>query len=318
MRVAIAIACFFLSGVAALVYEVCWIRKATLVFGSTTHALSTVLAVYFLGLALGSWGFGRISRRTTRPLRLYAALEIGVGVLALASPWLFARAEELYGHAYRATSDDFGPLFAVRFALVALVLLPPTVLLGGTFPLFVRQVVTQRGRIAAPVGLLYAVNTMGAAAGCALAGFLLIPGIGVQRTLGVGAALSVLAGAAVASLGLSRPRDPAPDERTAPARAEIVLSALFFVTGFVALASQVLWTRYLTLLVRTTVVTYTITLTVVLAGIVVGSLVAAPLFDRAGRRALAFGGLQVSTGLALLAVMLLPPAAWQRVGTGLG
>jgi spermidine synthase len=319
MRVATAVACFFLSGVAALVYEVCWIRTASLVFGSTTHALSTVLAVYFLGLALGSWGFGRVAHRTTRPLLLYAALEIGVGLLALASPWLFARAEHLYGHAYRATSADFGPLFAVRFALVALVLLPPTVLLGGTFPLFVRQVVTQRGRIAAPVGLLYAVNTMGAAVGCALAGFLLVPGIGVQRTLGVGAALSVLAGATVASLGLARARDPAPDERTAASpRSEIVLSALFFVTGFVALASQVLWTRYLTLLVRTTVVTYTITITVVLAGIVIGSVVAAPLFDRPGRRALAFGGLQVSTGLALLGVMLLPPAAWQRMGTGIG
>jgi len=318
MRVAVAITCFFLSGVAGLLYEVCWIREASLVFGSTTYALSTVLAVFFLGLALGSWGFGRRARRVANPLRLYAALEIGAGLLALASPWVFARLDAVYGHVYRAFPDDAGPRFLIRAVLVALALLPPTVLLGGTFPLFVQRFVAQGRRIAAPVGLLYAVNTMGAAVGCALAGFFLIPTLGVDRTLAAGAALSILAGATVASLRLG-PAPPTRDPVRPPAaRPAALASALFFVTGFVALAGQVLWTRYLTLLVRTTVVTYTLTLTVVLVGIVLGSVVAAPWLDRARRRATVFGALQVATGLSLLAVMLLPPAVWERVGQGLG
>ncbi len=344
MRVPVAIACFFLSGVAGLIYEVCWIRKASLIFGSTTYALSTVLAVFFIGLALGSWFFGRVSRRSESPLRLYAMLEIGAGVLALASPWLFAQVDGLYGRAYRSFSDDLGPLFLVRFVLVALVLIPPTFLLGGTFPLFARQFVVSGGRIAAPVGLLYAVNTLGAALGCAVAGFQLIPTIGVDGSLRIGAALSIAAGVAVAALRMPRPAAPAQTPARAPApqatsrapaphassrapaaktsasrtEGEILVSALFFATGFVAIASQIVWARHLALLVRTTVITYTITLTIVLIGIVLGSALAAPLFDRAGKwRAFAFGGLQVLTGLTLLTIMLLPPAVWQKLGQGL-
>jgi spermidine synthase len=330
MPVLVAMVCFFLSGVAGLIYEVCWIRKASLIFGSTTYALSTVLAVFFIGLALGSWFFGRLSPRLKRPLRIYAILEIGAAVFALASPWLFAQVNELYGHVYRTYSGDLGPLFFVRFALVALVLLPPTFLLGGTFPLFARQFVVSKTRISTPVGLLYAVNTSGAALGCALAGFRLIPTIGVQGTLWVGAALSFVAGVVVAALRLPAPVDPANEPRSKESArqtllvfesrddARVMISVLFFATGFVALASQILWARYLALLVRTTVLTYTLTLTVVLVGIVLGSALAAPLFDRAMRwRSLAFGGLQVLTGLCLLAVMLLPPATWKSFDQGL-
>src|SRR5688572_21031251 len=105
MRVA-AIICFFLSGIAGLVYEVCWIRKASLIFGSTTYALSTVLAVFFIGLAMGSWWFGRLSRKLEKPLRLYAVLEIAAGLLAFASPWLFQQVDGIYGQAYRRYSED--------------------------------------------------------------------------------------------------------------------------------------------------------------------------------------------------------------------
>ena len=70
MKRNIALACFFLSGFAGLVYEICWIRKASLVFGSTTLAVSTVLAVFFAGLAVGSWWIGRRAVKLSRPLRL--------------------------------------------------------------------------------------------------------------------------------------------------------------------------------------------------------------------------------------------------------
>lgn len=311
MRTAAAILCFFLSGTAGLVYEVCWIRKASLIFGSTTYALSTVLAVFFIGLALGSWCFGNLSRRVERPLRLYALLEIGAAVLALASTWLFSQVDGLYGEVYRRYSDDLGPLFFVRFALVGLVLFPPTFLLGGTFPLFARQFVASANRIAAPVGLLYAVNTLGAALGCAFTGFLLIPRIGVDASLRIGSGLSVVAGVVAGSLRMPRPAESATKATTRPQRTPLI-AMLFFATGLVALASQIIWARHLALLVRTTVITYTITLTVVLAGIVLGSVLAALLFDRAYKwRAFVFGALQALNGLTLLIVMLLPPRIWQ-------
>src|SRR6185436_19814380 len=93
-----------------------------------------------------------------------------------------------------------------------------------------------------------------------------------------------------------------------------LLAALIFVAGFLALGYEVLWTRYLGLLIRNTVLTYTITLTVVLIGIVLGSLLAGRLFERSERRVTWFGLLQVLVGLIVLATLMLPPAAWHAVG----
>ncbi len=133
MKNTLAIVCFFGSGFAGLIYEVAWIRRASLVFGSTTWALSTVLAVFFGGLALGSWLFGRWGQRVQRPIRMYARLEIGLALLALFSLMAFNLIDGLYGAAYRGaaqvTVDSAGlkwltaggQLTVVRVALVALV-----------------------------------------------------------------------------------------------------------------------------------------------------------------------------------------------------
>ena len=329
MRSVIAIGCFFISGIAGLVYEVCWIRRASLVFGSTTFALSTVLAVFFLGLALGSYTFGRLSRRIARPLRAYALLEIGLAALALLSLPAFQLAEGLYAHAYRAWGGEAGALLPMRIGLVALVLLPPTFLMGGTLPLFCQQFTRSPSRIAASVGQLYGINTAGAAIGCALAGFVLIPGLGMWRSVLVGAALNLTSGALVAALRMP----PLAISRESPSQGSAAGSALghrlleargtgavlllAFITGFVALGQEVLWTRFLALLVRNTVYTYTLTLSVVLVGIVIGSLLASTLFDRGLRRAAFFGAIQVVSGCVALVLMMLPAALWDRLGEGL-
>lgn len=324
---AIALLCFFLSGAAGLIYEVCWIRRAALVFGSTVHALSTVLAVFFLGLAIGSHLFGGLARRVARPLRLYALLEAALALLALASLPLFSFAEPLYGSAFRAFSGTPALLMAARVLLVALVILPPAVLMGGTLPLFCRRFVRERARIGGSVGFLYGVNTLGAATGCALAGFWLLPNLGLARSIAAGAALSLVSGAVVWALRIERAApqpvaaDPAPSDaraRTAataqPARAAWVIGALVFFAGFSALGLEVLWTRYLALLFRNTVTTYTLTLTVVLGGIVIGSVLGSRFFDGRLRHSLVFGALQVASALSVLFLMKLPPEFWRGIG----
>jgi spermidine synthase len=317
---AIAMACFFVSGIAGLIYEVCWIRRATLVFGSTTFAVSTVLAVFFLGLAAGSWIFGRVSQRTARPLKVYALLEIGLAVLAIASLPAFDLAEPVYGMAYRAFGAESAMLWITRIALTSLILLPPALLMGGTLPLFCRQFASSSHRIAGSVGFLYGLNTLGAALGCALTGLVLIPGLGVQKAVLLGALLNLIAGSGVGLMRIA-PLAVRPEREggasPAPGRARAIVAALVFVSGFVALGHEVLWTRFLALLVRNTVYTYTLTLTVVLVGIVLGSWIAARLFDRLPSRAALFGALQVLVGLAVLALMLLPPRFWDRLGEGL-
>ena len=311
--------CFVASGAAGLVYETCWVRLASLAFGSTTVALSTVLAVFFAGLAAGSELFGRWAQRARRPLRVYAALEIGLAVLAMLSPTAFEVADSLYGAVYRAIGDRPALLVALRATLICAILLPPTVLMGGTFPLFCRQFVRSEGTIGRSVGLLYATNTLGAAAGCALTGYVLLPTLGVHGALACGAALSGAAGIAVWSLRVEGP-PPAVVERATPADRPRVRTVawLFFASGLVAVGSQVVWTRFLALLVSNTVWTYTLTLTVVLVGIVLGSALAARLADRArDTRAVAFGALQIAIGLSLLLTVLLPPPVWQALGGGI-
>ncbi len=334
MRRTAALVCFFLSGCAGLIYEVCWIRRASLVFGSTTLALSSVLAVFFAGLAAGSELFGRAARRTTRPLRLYAALELGLAAFALLSPLAFDAADAAYGPVYRALAGHAVALFVPRLLLVAIVLIVPTVLMGGTLPLFCGQFVVRESRIAGTIGFLYGLNTRGAVAGCAATGFLLLPRLGAHDSILLAAALNAAAGLTMLVLAPSgpahgsadaAPAPPAPETAGATAprpeaagRQAALVGARCFVTGLVALGAEVAWTRFLGLVVRNTVTTYTITLTVVLAGIVLGSLIAARLGDRVGARAVWFGAFQVAAALVTLALMSLPPAFWRGLGRGPG
>ncbi len=280
--------CFFVSGFAGLVYEIAWIRRASLVFGSTTAALSTVLAVFFGGLALGAWLGGRLALRTTRPIRWYALLELGVALTALASPALFRLVDGVYADAWRSalavvagpdglTWLTAGPLLPlVRGLLVALVLLVPTSLMGATLPLFVRQFTVSGDRLGASVGFLYGLNTLGAAAGTLAAGFLLLPRIGVGGSIALAAGLNVLAGGLALAVPLrASAAGPAPAAAPTgggvPAALRRGLPVLFFVAGFTAVGAEVLWSRFLALVIRNSVTTYTLTLAVVLAGIVAGS-----------------------------------------------
>jgi spermidine synthase len=152
---AIAALCLTLSGAAGLIAEVCWIRRAALAFGSTVDAFTTVLAVFFLGLALGGVVFGERSQRMQQPLRAYALLEIALAVLIIATLPLFDVAESLYGMLYRA--DPAAPaLHAARAALLGSVILSPAFLMGGTLPLMCRQFVARAAGIGSGVAVLYA------------------------------------------------------------------------------------------------------------------------------------------------------------------
>ncbi|MGE4605172.1 MAG: fused MFS/spermidine synthase [Myxococcota bacterium] len=319
IRNAIAIAACCASGFAGLLYEVCWIRRATLAFGSTTFAVSTVLAVFFLGLALGGYAFGRIAARAERPLRLFAWMELAVAALAYSSSLLFDLADSVYGSAARALGEQLGILFAIRVGLISLILLPPTLLMGGTLPVFCRQFVVDRARIGTSTGLLYSVNTLGGALGCAATGLWLLPLLGMRDTITLGVGLNVLIAATVAAVGYHarapRPRSEAVDA-VSPVRSNNpgLVKLLVFLIGAITLGNEVLWTRFLALVAHNTVHTYTMTLTVVLVGIVLGSALASRIADRAAMIATAFGGLQLIAGLVVAFAMLLPPGFWQAFG----
>jgi spermidine synthase len=322
----IVLLCFFVSGAAGLIYQICWIRSAALIFGSTTFALSTVLAVFFSGMAAGSYLSGHFSRCTTKPLLWYAVIEVLLASYALSTPYLFDFVNFIYDIAFEVVQFRPNLGIALRLLLVLLVLFIPALLLGATLPLFCRQMVTSNHRIASEIGVLYTVNTLGAAVGCMLAGFYLIPELGVSSSIAAGAALNIAAALIALYLALhgllntslTKTLPDAIDKQPIANNSNQsvhLITALFFLSGLVAIGNEVLWTRFLGLLIHNTIYTYTITLSVVLAGIALGSLVAASIFDKYPYLKI-FGYFQIVSALLNMAFMLSPSQFWLQLGTG--
>lgn len=185
---------FFISGVAGLVYEVVWARYLDLVLGGTTYAHIMVLTAFMGGMAGGAWWFGQRVDSFKKPLVVYAWLELAVGAWGLLFPLLFGILSQFY-LALAGPLGTTGPGGIVNKLLFSVLLLAPsTFLMGGTLPILVRTVTSIPERVGRRVAGLYFINSLGATGGALLAGFALIPGLGVRGTLFSAAALNLLVG----------------------------------------------------------------------------------------------------------------------------
>jgi spermidine synthase len=281
---------FVLSGATSLVYEVLWLRQLILIFGSTQFATSTILSTFMAGLALGAFIGGRtLTGRRLSPLAVYGALEIGIGIYALLVPWLFDQLSPVYRALWEAgASESFLLLSLAKFAGIAAVLLPPTVLMGASLPVLARQVADDPLRIGGHVGLLYAVNTCGAVLGTFFAGFVAIPRMGMQRTLWTTAATSLALGIAACLVSRSHGRTttaaepPPPTSGPAapsPLRLRLILLA-FGLSGFGALVLEVAWTRVLALVMGSSVYAFSLMLLAFLIGLAAGGAAFASILRR--------------------------------------
>jgi predicted membrane-bound spermidine synthase len=307
---------FFASGACALVYQVVWVRRLLLIVGTTTGAVSTVLAVFMAGLGLGAWLFGSAADRSRAPLRLYAFLELGIGLYALLLPGLIAVSTPAYVGVARHLTDEPALLLLVRVVLGFLLLLVPTVLMGGTLPVLVRYVGRSLDRFGAALGILYGANLAGGVAGSLAAGFVLIPALGVQAAslaavtanLAVGvAALAVAARARSAAAGDSRESLPGRADPAAPAAAPAAIPdaarplvwTAVFLSGLLSMAFEVLWSRILVFSLGSTVYAFTLILATFLTGLALGSRLAVAT----GRRhhpLLVLGVALVAAGIAAM------------------
>lgn len=297
----------FLSGAAGLIYESSWTRLLQRVFGVSDLAVATVLACFFLGLGLGAALAGRFAKRTTKPARLYAFLEIGVGLYALASLFIVPEVGAIYGLV--GADASFTTLTAVRVAAAALVLLPPTVLMGATLPVLAE---TDGGAgWSRTLTGLYTTNTFGAMFGAGLAGLYIVPQLGTRAAVIVGAlgsfAAAAIVFAAMRELDVSKASDEVEEAEPAPTpsgeRAPIILAgALTFITGFAALAGEVLWTRALRIIVHGTTVAFAAMLVNYLFGIAVGAVAARWLVKRFDARRV-FGVVQLAMVPAIALAM---------------
>ncbi|MBN1932057.1 MAG: fused MFS/spermidine synthase [Desulfobacterales bacterium] len=295
--------CFFISGAAGLVYEVIWVRMIDKVIGSAPFAVASVLSVFMAGLALGGYLAGRtIDRFTSRSalLALYGKLEIGIGIFALAVPFIIQATQPIYRSFYDRLLDHFWCYQSAAFVGCVLIVIVPTSLMGATLPVLCRFYVRGLEHIGTRTGWLYGLNTVGAAIGVVLCGFVLIKILGVWMTLVLFAGLNGLVG--MSCLILSRyaaaegmqPRrqkeklkvktDVAPERPSIPCKPRRQMRwalIIFAVSGFCAMAYEVLWTRLLGLVAGPTTYCFTLVVATFIIGLALGSIFFGRVADKA-------------------------------------
>jgi spermidine synthase len=266
---------FFLSGATSLIYQVAWMRKLSLFFGSDVYSAAITLSAFMGGLCAGSWLSGRLGRTTKRPLFAYGLLEIGVACYAAAFSVILGLVDPWLSELYRETFSGAPLLYQVARAAVAfLVLLPPTALMGATLPLVVQHFAVADRVLGARLGHFYAMNTFGALAGAIGSGFVLLPVIGIEWSMRTAACVNLAIG--LAAIGLAQRSGAVVVEPTVARRLDkghtrsLVVWGIG-ISGFAALALEVVWMRVLVQSFSATVYAFSIMLACFLAGIAYGS-----------------------------------------------
>lgn len=299
---------FFFSGIAALTYEVLWVRHLGLIFGNTVYAAATVMMTYMFGLAVGAHFAGKWAAKIKRPVRMFGILEVLTALYALCVPLIFVLINNLYRYAALNISDSIGFLTFVRVVLALVLLLIPTAMMGATLPVLSKGFLARVERFGSRLGILYGVNTLGAVTGVLLAGFVLIPKIGLMASNITAVCLDATVG--LVAIFLSRKMDNSPEIAEAikiearhetesfkrGKRANGLLLAIG-ASGFLALAFEVVWFRALILVFGSTTYSFSAMLAVFLIGLSLGSMIISRFADKTRHPLMIFGGAAMLTGI---------------------
>ncbi len=301
---------FIFSGAAGLILQLVWTRKIALMFGSTVQSASITAAAFMLGLGLGAYLASRLSGRASNLLRAFGILELGVAVSALvvtvSIPHVTSMALVLC-----ASLEAPWALALVKFVTVFALLLVPCTGMGATLPILTQLFVARSpGEFGKILGTLYAVNTLGAAAGALAVDFVLVKSFGVWAT-----ALTAVAFDGCVGLGcvvLSYRLEEA-SVLTSARQGQAypgLLRFLLFCSGFCGLALEIIWTRMLVFFSGTDVYAYALVLVWFLTGLVIGGAMATRFADSLQKPQLAIAGMFVLLGGSSLFSML--TAEWLR------
>jgi spermidine synthase len=283
---------YFASGACSLIDEVVWVRLLKLTFGNTVYATSIVVSVFMAGLALGALVMGRYCDRLRKHLQLYALLETLITISALSLPWALKIADAVYVRLYRAYHPAQAQLLIIQLIISALILLTPTVMMGSTLPLLGRFVTALERETGHLVGKLYALNTLGAATGCFLAGFFLIRAFGIMGALYIAAGLNLLV--AFGGWFLSRFSSITAEQQDVTSvivSAKVVegkkadgrfylLIIAFFASGLISIGYELLWMRSIVHLLGGFTYVFSAVLTIYLLGNVIGAGIGSRLAKR--------------------------------------
>lgn len=324
------VACF-LSGVAALAYELLWVRELALLAGSTQAAISCVLSVYFLGLALGSYIAGRVASRLRNPLKLYVAAELVIAAWAFLFYVILDLLHGYYAHLYQTLPQGSPTIHLLRIASSAVLMLIPVTCMGATIPLLAQFGARDWSGASHWSARLYGVNTLGAMVGTFVTGFFLIEHVGVSVSLRSTAALNVICVLCalpwVNRSGGDTESATAPDDADSKAgRAGSGLGAFgavmlisFGVLGFCNIAAEVLWTRFYALVYTNDTYIFSTILIMYLLGVGVGSIVGDRINALTAHPVRSLGLVQiVSAAWTIIMAYLVPVVVdrYQLIGAG--
>lgn len=290
---------FLCSGMTGLIYQVIWSRMIVKVIGAAPFAISIVLTVFMGGLGLGAYLAGRYIdqiKKSSQLIQLYGLMEIGIGLYALVLGGMISASQPLFSSIYNQSSEHL-LIFNIVILIGAFVLfIIPVTLMGATLPILIRFYVDKLGHLGARVGRLYAINTFGAAVGSILSGFFLIKLWGVGGTLRFGVVINLIIGgiafvlanwvAKRLTLGehesenLAEIKPQVKEGFNYSSSHQIAVLVIFAVSGFAAMAYEVIWTRLLGLIIGPTTYSFTIVLTTFIVGLALGAMFFGWLADR--------------------------------------
>lgn len=319
---------FLFSGICGLIYEVLWCRHLGLLFGNTVQSMSAVLTAFMAGLALGSYVGGRLSHRLKRPMMAYGVLELSIGIYCAFLPWLLGQSSPilpLYRSLYGELGGGLG-LSVARFGISFLLLLIPTTFMGATLPVLAQFLVRSKVFLGKTVGTLYAVNTFGAVLGAAMTGFFLLPALGKASTNNIAVVANLILGTLAVIFGMGQsarvqaeePAEGAPGgegvpdgatpegggEPQAPVSPLALKLAIFTfgITGFAALATQIGWTRAISLATGSSTYAFSLIVSVFILGLSLGGVWGARMAARTRDPLALLGKVLIAIGLSGMAL----------------
>ncbi len=297
----------------------CWVRSGTIFFGSAISAVSTVIAAFFAGIALGSYLFGRTSVGYRTIFRTYGILELCIAVVAFGTQIMLYKSDFFLSGFFELFHGREHMLILMRAALIFCIITPVATLIGGVFPLICQLSIHSYDKQSPSPTLLYGVSTFGSLVGCLITGLVLIPVFGITSANLVNCALSALLGVSALILWNKTPKtlllkksDSLQTQRAPFLTTQTILIYLFFaLTGCATLGFEVVWTRFFSLIIHTTAFTYVFSLSSILLGITIGCMVTR-LLPKKGT-ALLFGSTNILIGITISIIFLRPVSNWDWI-----